>query len=620
MKGKILLITSLFSVLALASCEGTETIVETIPLESLSITSEVSEVAIGETIKLTAVTTPTNATETITWVSSNESIATVDSEGNVTGVSLGEVTIIAMGGSFTATIDLEVTPNWDTVISDLQGTLSLEGRLVQSYYSGDTLSFSYTSDLVTYISEDRYVSIEVDADSGSVLYEYRYVRGEDDTTYREYYLNYDNTVYKEGPYSNAFSESYYNPFGVYELSAADFVYNSDNSATLTLPLEDGEEDGEVTYMLTGGYEGYTNTINLTLADDGTLAGLSLVGVTTSWTYEVRNAMDFTVVDPYESGAIILPYESTEESERLQAVFDKVNEGNYTANMHETYWDWDFYVEATESTLIYYDYDYGYEWAYIDTDTGLDNVRVRTSGSTTTLTGTGTKDPYRTVSDYTPKLLVAAELFDYLGDDTWQLKDDFVDYLYLSVIDVLVYDWAYYVTSDVILTLSEDDSVLTIEYDYYFSSRVNGTITTTISDMGETSFRYADAEYTPSAEYVVPTSWSEYSSSLVSTINSRYGIDLDNIPFVNRDEYHAELGLGYYTSYFVLQPQFEYTDDGYYDLMYAYFAYVAKLEEEGWSLADSRYTNENYSNLSIGLAYGSSSSSGLYLLNISVYVS
>ena len=64
-------------------------------------------VYVDETIALTAETDPEGAT--VTWSSSDPSIATVDQNGVVRGVGLGEVTITATAGGQTATCILNVT-------------------------------------------------------------------------------------------------------------------------------------------------------------------------------------------------------------------------------------------------------------------------------------------------------------------------------------------------------------------------------------------------------------------------------------------------------------------------------------------------------------------------------
>ena len=53
-----------------------------------------SPVAFGKTVKLVPTVGPDNADDkSVTWKSSDENIAAVDSEGNVTGVGVGSATI-----------------------------------------------------------------------------------------------------------------------------------------------------------------------------------------------------------------------------------------------------------------------------------------------------------------------------------------------------------------------------------------------------------------------------------------------------------------------------------------------------------------------------------------------
>lgn len=67
----------------------------------------------GSSVKLTATISPEDATNpTITWSSSNESVATVDNEGNVTAVKVGSAmitTTAADGSGVTASCDVTVT-------------------------------------------------------------------------------------------------------------------------------------------------------------------------------------------------------------------------------------------------------------------------------------------------------------------------------------------------------------------------------------------------------------------------------------------------------------------------------------------------------------------------------
>ena len=69
-------------------------------------------IEVGETIELTATVYPANASnQSVTWASSDEAVATVDANGNVTGVAEGSATITAttVDGGKTDTCAITVT-------------------------------------------------------------------------------------------------------------------------------------------------------------------------------------------------------------------------------------------------------------------------------------------------------------------------------------------------------------------------------------------------------------------------------------------------------------------------------------------------------------------------------
>ncbi len=84
--------------------------------------SNISFASTWATEQLTATVSPSNATDkSVTWTSSNESVATVDSNGNVTSKSEGTATITATttDGSYTATcqvvVDIAVSVGWISI-------------------------------------------------------------------------------------------------------------------------------------------------------------------------------------------------------------------------------------------------------------------------------------------------------------------------------------------------------------------------------------------------------------------------------------------------------------------------------------------------------------------------
>ena len=83
-----------------------------VDVESVSVSPTSDTITVGQTIQLSATVLPDNATDKrVSWTSSDDSKATVTADGEVTGVSAGEVTITVTttDGSKTATCTITVT-------------------------------------------------------------------------------------------------------------------------------------------------------------------------------------------------------------------------------------------------------------------------------------------------------------------------------------------------------------------------------------------------------------------------------------------------------------------------------------------------------------------------------
>ena len=79
-----------------SSSTTTTSMPSTIEVTEIQIQEKIEDMEIGENEKLTANITPSNATDkNVTWQSSDESIATIDSTGEVTAKKSGVVTITA---------------------------------------------------------------------------------------------------------------------------------------------------------------------------------------------------------------------------------------------------------------------------------------------------------------------------------------------------------------------------------------------------------------------------------------------------------------------------------------------------------------------------------------------
>jgi len=92
------------------------------PVTRIAVTASEKSVAAGDSMALTPVFTPENATlKAVTWSSANEAIATVDENGNVTGVKKGNVRITAVakdGSGIKANVNVKVTQKAGEVTLD----------------------------------------------------------------------------------------------------------------------------------------------------------------------------------------------------------------------------------------------------------------------------------------------------------------------------------------------------------------------------------------------------------------------------------------------------------------------------------------------------------------------
>ena len=123
---------------------GTQTapyIVNAIPLVGkIEFRKNEISLAVNSTYELEAHIIPENATNsTITWVSSDNNVATVDSNGIITGVSIGRTTITATAGGFSASVicNVEAEGNfkddsWSTIINNVRS------NHIGLYHVGDT--------------------------------------------------------------------------------------------------------------------------------------------------------------------------------------------------------------------------------------------------------------------------------------------------------------------------------------------------------------------------------------------------------------------------------------------------------------------------------------------------
>ncbi len=633
MKKKLLFAVTLLSATTLTlgtltACDETVE-VTTIPAESITIADTITSLTVGDTRTLTAIVTPTDTTDTVTWTSSDPTVASVDANGTVTALTVGDVTITATAGEYSDSISLTIEHNLETILESLQGSLALEGELWMTNSSGTSYIYN---DVYVYVAEDRYY-LRLDY-YGETEYEYRYVASEEGYVMTED-LNYDNTV-SNYTYSALFSDYYWNPFTTLGVTTDDLTENEDGTFTLALPLDDGAtvDDGELFGTLSG-YYGYASSVELTVNNDSTIAAIHMdayanTAQTSTWT------LDLEVTDPYSIEAIVTPFETTEESETLQAFFDKTLDMNYTAQItaEDSEGETDsIYLEAL-TDKFYYDTGSS-EYVYLDTEDGLDITSVTWNDdktAATALTGVSTLNPNNTVADYIRTLRVAAELFEVQDDGSYVLRSeyDIYDYAYLTLIDTLFLDnYSYIDEGSLTITLDEEGGA-TIYYTYtkYVQSGwsytvVTGWVKTVLSDVGTTEDRFTGATYTPSAEASAPTKWSDLSTSVWNSASTWLGVDIDDeVPFIDWTQYSTYSGLAtnsQYSSYYIIFVLFTYDTAGAADTTSAANAYMSELVAEGFEYNEYSGYYESIGTVNIGVDTGSVSIGSTYYCGVALYL-
>ena len=149
-----------------ATCTVTVTI---IPVESIEITNGNLEMNKKDTKNLTLKINPENTTEAtnIGWISSDETVVSVDSNGKVVAKKQGTATITAKMGTFTDTIDITVKEIPLEEISLSSNTKKLQAG--KSMKLSITLSPANTTDDVTFTYKSSDESIAIVDENGNVI-------------------------------------------------------------------------------------------------------------------------------------------------------------------------------------------------------------------------------------------------------------------------------------------------------------------------------------------------------------------------------------------------------------------------------------------------------------------
>lgn len=138
------------------------TFIDAVPCTDLDLDKDaLTFTKVGDTSQLSATKTPSDTTDELTWASSNENVATVDSTGLVTIHGIGTATITATCGTQTATASIAQTtirPKYDSVVLTDKQPSQYGGRLIiesvtgqsvfgQVYHNDDTLRIGSSTDV-----------------------------------------------------------------------------------------------------------------------------------------------------------------------------------------------------------------------------------------------------------------------------------------------------------------------------------------------------------------------------------------------------------------------------------------------------------------------------------------
>lgn len=132
----------------MASCEGKTAVcklkvvplgTDVIPATSITLDQKEANMTVGQTLTLTATVLPEDATnKVVSWETSSETIATVDQNGVVTALSVGDVAITATttdGSNLTATCEIHVGGNAVEAImfeGKIGSVYGIDGTLIAS--------------------------------------------------------------------------------------------------------------------------------------------------------------------------------------------------------------------------------------------------------------------------------------------------------------------------------------------------------------------------------------------------------------------------------------------------------------------------------------------------------
>ena len=129
----------------------------TVPVESISLDKSSLDMKAGESYTLTATVNPSDVTDaSVTWSSSNDSVASVDQNGKVTAQDNGTATITAKAGGKQATCSISVTVPVESIALDRNAVTLEVGK--STILSATISPANATNKTVKWSSSNEYIA------------------------------------------------------------------------------------------------------------------------------------------------------------------------------------------------------------------------------------------------------------------------------------------------------------------------------------------------------------------------------------------------------------------------------------------------------------------------------
>ncbi len=144
---------------------GTSAITVTfVPVATVTVTPASANLAVGQTVQLTATPKDANGNtltgRTITWATSNASVATVTTSGSVKGVTAGSATITATseGQSGSSAISVRIVPVATVAVSPASASVQVGGTVQLTAVTKDSAGNTLTGRTITWASSNSTVA------------------------------------------------------------------------------------------------------------------------------------------------------------------------------------------------------------------------------------------------------------------------------------------------------------------------------------------------------------------------------------------------------------------------------------------------------------------------------